>query len=73
MEDLLNEPWVRIGLGIVVVAILVSLAKRLFAKPKTSAYHVAVRCPSCGWQGQVGKYNRRCSSCGNTTLESLPG
>ncbi len=71
MEDLLNNPLVRLGLGIVVVAILASFVKRLFAKPKTSAYHVRVRCQSCGWQGQVGKYNRRCSSCGGTTLESL--
>ncbi len=72
MEELWANPLARVVVGLVVLAVLWGLVSRLLRRrPKTSAYHVRVRCPSCGWQGAVGKYNRRCSACNSTQLISL--
>jgi hypothetical protein len=71
MGELLANPLARIVVGLLVLGLVWNLATRLFKKPKPSAYHVRVRCPSCGWQGSVGKYNRRCSACNSTNLISL--
>jgi hypothetical protein len=72
MEELWANPLARVAVGVVALVILWRLVSRLLrGRPKTSAYHVRVRCPSCGWQGSVGKYNRRCSACNSTQLISL--
>lgn len=72
MEALLDNPYARIGLALVVLVVVVKLVSRLFAKQApASPNYVQARCPSCGWQGAVGKYNRKCSNC-RGDVEVLP-
>ncbi|MBN2369683.1 MAG: hypothetical protein JXO72_04280 [Vicinamibacteria bacterium] len=75
MEGLLNEALgstaVLIIIGLLLLLVVVRLAAWLLAPPKESTLQVRVRCLICGWEGRVGKYNRRCSACGSDTLESI--
>jgi hypothetical protein len=73
MPELLNNPVVRIVIGVVVLVVLVQLARKLFSRQQKSKYHVLVRCRSCGWQGLVGKFNLRCNACGSVSVDSLEG
>jgi anaerobic selenocysteine-containing dehydrogenase len=73
MEDFLKSPVAPVVAGLALVLILAKVAAWLFSRKKTAPYSVRVRCLSCGWQGSVGKYNRRCSACNSTVVESLKG
>ena len=71
MEDLLalwDKPLVKAVLGIAVFGYLFKLIFEHFNKPKQSGLWVQIKCPSCGWSGQVGKYDMRCRKCGATDL-----
>lgn len=72
LKALLRPPLLYVW---VVVALIVtsSWLYRLLAPKQGPAHMVRVRCDSCGWTGQVGRYNMRCSSCGSTTLTRLSG
>jgi len=47
------------------LATVLWILKRVFARKANTDHMVAVSCP-CGWSGQVSKYSRRCPACNAT-------
>jgi hypothetical protein len=73
MEELLDNPLVLVGIVVAVLIVVVKwVAGRLAGKAATPATYVNGRCDSCGWEGSVGKYNRRCPKC-RGDVSTLPG
>ena len=73
MDEFLRSPLFRYGAAAVVGLVLGRLLWRMLFPEKALVQSSRVRCPLCGWRGTIGKYNRKCSKCGSTTLEELKG
>jgi ribosomal protein S27E len=71
MQEFLHSQLFRVAAGVVAVLFLARIVWRMFAPRRIDSLHMRVRCPVCGWTGTVGKHMRKCSRCGNTTLEPL--
>ena len=55
---------IMIAVGVVVgILVLYLLVKKIFGKEKISKHQQIVRCPNCGWRGQVSRYAGRCPKC----------
>lgn len=39
------------------------IAKKFFRKDRSDAYAVSVKCYTCGWEGKVSKFTRKCPKC----------
>ncbi len=56
-----------VALGIVLAGIFIILLRKLLHAIKASKepkYNIKIKCPKCGWEGEVGKYVRICPRCG---------
>jgi hypothetical protein len=50
--------------GALVAFIVLKVLKQLIFPQKENLQHsIAFTCPSCGWQGHIGKYARSCPKC----------
>lgn len=59
----LKELLIFAGVALFVLLILWTIVKKLFKKKESDIHVQRVRCPSCGWQGQVSRYAGRCPGC----------
>ncbi len=50
-------------IGIVALWCFWKIAKTLFKTDEVNEHVQTVRCPGCGWQGQVSRYSGRCPQC----------
>ncbi len=61
--NLTIEHLLWIAGGIVLLLVLVSIFKRLFAKKEEAPHYQKTRCQNCGWQGQISRLAGRCPQC----------
>ena len=73
MDEFLKSDLFRYGAAAVAVLIVGRVIWRLLFPQKVLVQSTRVRCSSCGWTGTIGKYNRKCSKCGSSTLETVKG
>lgn len=59
----LKEVLIFAGIAFIALLILWSVVKKLFKKKEANIHVQRVRCPGCGWQGQVSRYAGRCPGC----------
>lgn len=50
-------------IGIIALWIFWKITQSLFKTDEVSEHRQTVRCPGCGWQGQVSRYAGRCPQC----------
>ena len=56
----------HIAIAVVGVIVLLIVLKLLLNKPKEMGSYMSVNtCDSCGWSGEVSRYNRVCKQCGS--------
>jgi hypothetical protein len=48
------------------LAALLLIMRRKKKVPEALETHVRKQCASCGWEGSVSKYHKKCSNCGET-------
>jgi predicted Zn-ribbon and HTH transcriptional regulator len=68
VPDLQGELFRLAAAATVVLLVGRALLRRL-RRRRADPLRPTVRCSACGWQGQVGKYARRCSRCGSSAVE----
>jgi hypothetical protein len=65
---------IAIAVAVVVVGFLAVTIWRAAAKGETKTAsdgletHVRKQCLSCGWEGMVSKYHKKCSKCGDKLI-----
>ena len=52
--------------ALIIVRILIGLSRRSRGETPLSSAQEYKECPSCGWSGQVSKFHKKCSNCGET-------
>jgi hypothetical protein len=56
----------EVGIAAIALIAFVVIARAVFGRRGAGAgnHLVPASCRSCGWSGQVGRYNRTCKQCG---------
>ena len=71
MDEFLHSQLFKVGAAAVLAIVLGRWLWRKLFPARVLVLESRVRCPLCGWTGTIGKYNRKCSKCGNSTLEEI--
>jgi len=71
MEELIRTHIYDILIFLVVIYVIYYAAKRLFGRKEITVLVDTMRCRDCGWEGKVGKYDRKCRKCGSPDMEPL--
>jgi hypothetical protein len=68
-ETVPGRTLVIIGILVVIVLVIVGFLSRLARKDETDRPgYVFKECAACGWKGQVSKFHKKCSRCGDTLI-----
>ena len=59
--------------GAIILFAAIFVWNKIFAKKERPNIYEKVKCPKCGWMGEVSKYSAVCRKCGNTNLTRFPG
>lgn len=55
----------HLGIAVIGLIVVILVLKTLFGKKQeTGSYMVVATCNSCGWSGDVSRYNKTCKGCG---------
>lgn len=49
--------------GILALLVVIIILIKVFSKKEPNIHIQFVKCPSCGWKGQVSRYAGRCPRC----------
>ena len=71
MQEFLSSGLFQAAVAIVAASVVIGAIRKLLFPPKADVMAVRVRCTDCGWTGQVGKYNRKCSKCNSASLREM--